>query len=142
VSFWQMIGAMFVFMSTQWTVARAVGHGALQIGQGHFHRTPKGNGGGGGRPDRFAARSEAALGGLLVVGAIVLLATNIYRVFEIDLFATILLLQSLPFLSAVVLATLERSRVNEFSYWQDRHDDRRLPTSSPIKNHVVCNDCD
>jgi exo-beta-1,3-glucanase (GH17 family)/cellulose synthase/poly-beta-1,6-N-acetylglucosamine synthase-like glycosyltransferase len=142
VSFWQMIGAMFVFMSTQWTVARAVGHGALQIGQGHFHRTPKGNGGGGGRRKRFAARSEAALGGSLVVGAIVLLATNIYRVFEIDLFATILLLQSLPFLSAVALATLERSRVNEFSYWHDRHDDRQLPTSIPIKNHVVCHDCD
>jgi hypothetical protein len=126
-------------MSTQWTVARAVGHGALQIGQGHFHRTPKGNGGGG-RPDRFAARSEAALGGLLVVGAIVLLATNTYRVFEIDLFATILLLQSLPFLSAVAVATLERSRVNEFSYWHDRHDEQ--PTSIPIKNPVVCNDCD
>src|SRR6516225_4907922 len=71
VSFWQMIGAMFVFMSTQWTVARAVGHGALQIGQGHFHRTPKGNGGGGRRQNRFAARSEAALGGSLVLGAIV-----------------------------------------------------------------------
>src|SRR5215472_11323614 len=142
VSLWQMLGAMFVFMSTQWTVARAVGHAAVQIGQGHFHRTPKGSMGGGVRAARFAALSEAGLGGSLVVGAIVLLATNIYRVFEIDLFAAILLLQSLPFLSAVLLATLERSRVNEFSYWQHRHDDRQPPTSIPIKNHVVCNDCD
>jgi exo-beta-1,3-glucanase (GH17 family)/cellulose synthase/poly-beta-1,6-N-acetylglucosamine synthase-like glycosyltransferase len=142
VSFWQMVGAMFVFMSTQWTVARAVGHGALQIGQGHFHRTPKGNGGGGARPGRFAALSEAVLGGLLVVGAIVLLASNIYRVFEIDLFASILLLQSLPFLSAVALATLERSSINEFSYWHDRRDDQQLLTSIPSKNQVACHDCD
>jgi exo-beta-1,3-glucanase (GH17 family)/cellulose synthase/poly-beta-1,6-N-acetylglucosamine synthase-like glycosyltransferase len=141
VSFWQMIGAMFVFMSTQWTVARAVGHAAVQIGQGHFHRTPKGSGGRV-RPERFAALSEGALGGSLVLGAIILLATNIYRVFEIDLFAAILLLQSLPFLSAVALATLERSRVNEFPYWHHRHDDRRLSTSIPIKNHVMCYDCD
>jgi hypothetical protein len=129
-------------MSTQWTVARAVGDAALQIGQAHFHRTPKGNGGGGIRRDRFAASSEAALGGSLVVGAIVLLATNIYRVFEIDLFAVILLLQSLPFLSAVALATLERSRVNEFSYWQNRREDGQLPTSIRVNNHVACHTCD
>jgi exo-beta-1,3-glucanase (GH17 family)/cellulose synthase/poly-beta-1,6-N-acetylglucosamine synthase-like glycosyltransferase len=142
VSLWQMLGAMFVFMSTQWTVARAVGHAALQIGQGHFHRTPKGNIGGGVRAARFAALSEAALGGSLVVGAIVLLATNIYRVFEIDLFAAILLLQSLPFLSAVLLATLERSRVNEFSYWQHRREGGQLRTSIPVNNHVACHNCD
>jgi cellulose synthase/poly-beta-1,6-N-acetylglucosamine synthase-like glycosyltransferase/exo-beta-1,3-glucanase (GH17 family) len=142
VSFWQMIGAMFVFMSTQWTVARAVGHAAVQIGEGHFHRTPKGNVGGGVRRDRFVALSEAGLGGSLVVGAIVLLATNIYRVFEIDLFAAILLLQSLPFLSAVALAALERSRVNEFSYGQNRREDGQLRTSIRANNHVACHTCD
>jgi hypothetical protein len=137
-----MIGAMFVFMSTQWTVSRAVGHAALQIGQSHFHRTPKGNVGGDVRRHRFAARSEAGLGGLLVVGAIVLLASNIYRVFEIDLFAAILLLQSLPFLSAVALATLERSRLNEFSHSQRPREDRQLQTPIPVNNQVACHVCD
>jgi exo-beta-1,3-glucanase (GH17 family)/cellulose synthase/poly-beta-1,6-N-acetylglucosamine synthase-like glycosyltransferase len=142
VSFWNMIGAMFVFMSMQWTVARAVIHAALQIGPGHFHRTPKGSVGGGARRDRFAALSEAVLGGSLVVGAIVLFVTNIYRVFEIDLFAAILLLQSLPFLSAVVLATLERLRANDFSYWRHGRHDRQLRASAPISDHVMCHDCD
>jgi exo-beta-1,3-glucanase (GH17 family)/cellulose synthase/poly-beta-1,6-N-acetylglucosamine synthase-like glycosyltransferase len=142
VSFWQMIGAMFVFMSTQWTVARAVGHAALQIGQGQFHRTPKGSVGGGVRRDRFAALSEAGLGGSLVIGAIVLLATNIYRVFEIDLFAAILLLQSLPFLSAVVLATLERSRANQFSHWQYRGEHGQLQPSIAAHSPVACPDGD
>ena len=78
---------------------------------------------------------------MLVIGAIVLLATNIYRVFEIDLFAAILLLQSLPFLSAVVLATLERSRVNEFSYWQHRRADGRLRPSIPVNDYAACHNC-
>jgi hypothetical protein len=51
---------------------------------------------------------EAVLGALLVAGALIICATNIYRFVEIDLFAAILLIQSLPFLSAVALAGLER----------------------------------
>jgi hypothetical protein len=35
-------------------------------------------------------------------------ATNIYRFFETDLFAAILIIQSLPFLSAVALEGFER----------------------------------
>jgi hypothetical protein len=35
-------------------------------------------------------------------------ATNFYRLFETDLFAAILIIQSLPFLSAVALEGLER----------------------------------
>jgi hypothetical protein len=48
------------------------------------------------------------LGALLVAGSITIFATNFYRVLEADLFATILLIQSLPFLSAVALTWLER----------------------------------
>lgn len=51
---------------------------------------------------------EAALGALLVAGYILIFATNFYRVLEADLFAAILLIQSLPFLSAVALVWLER----------------------------------
>jgi hypothetical protein len=51
---------------------------------------------------------ETMLGALLVVGSITIYATNFYRVLEADLFATILVIQSLPFLSAVALVWLER----------------------------------
>jgi hypothetical protein len=51
---------------------------------------------------------EAVIGGLLVVGSILIFATNFYRFVETDLFAVILLIQSLPFLSAVALVWLER----------------------------------
>jgi hypothetical protein len=33
-------------------------------------------------------------------------------------FAAVLVLESLPFLSAVAIAILENSRVNEFSFWR------------------------
>jgi hypothetical protein len=40
-------------------------------------------------------------------------ATNFYRLFETDLFAAILIIQSLPFLSAVALEGLERFRAGQ-----------------------------
>ena len=57
---------------------------------------------------RFTAMPEAVLGALLVAGGITVFATNFYRLFEIDLFAAILIIQSLPFLSAVAMEVLER----------------------------------
>ncbi len=51
---------------------------------------------------------ETVIGGLLIAGGITVFATNIYRFFEIDLFAAVLLIQSLPFLSAATLVWLER----------------------------------
>ena len=36
---------------------------------------------------------------------------------EIDLFALVLAVQSLPFLASVALAALEGSRVNDFAFW-------------------------
>ena len=48
------------------------------------------------------------LGALLVAGGITVFATNFYRLLETDLFATILVIQSLPFLSAVATEVLER----------------------------------
>jgi len=53
-------------------------------------------------------RGRSRLGALLVAGSITIYATNFYRFIETDFFATILLIQSLPFLSAVALVWLER----------------------------------
>ena len=106
ISYRQMFGAMVVFMSMQWTVASAAFKAALPAQKNYFHRTRKG--GGHIARTRFAAKPEAVLGALLLAGGITVLATNIYRLLEIDLFAAILIIQSLPFLSAVALAGIER----------------------------------
>jgi cellulose synthase/poly-beta-1,6-N-acetylglucosamine synthase-like glycosyltransferase/exo-beta-1,3-glucanase (GH17 family) len=106
ISYPQMLGAMVVFMSMQWTVASAAFKAALPAQKNYFHRTRKG--GGYIARARFAAIPEAVLGALLLAGGITVLVTNIYRLLEIDLFAGILIIQSLPFLSAVALAGVER----------------------------------
>jgi exo-beta-1,3-glucanase (GH17 family)/cellulose synthase/poly-beta-1,6-N-acetylglucosamine synthase-like glycosyltransferase len=106
VPYRQMLGAMVVFMSVQWTVASAAFKAAFPARQSYFHRTRKGNGAA--VVTGFTAMPEAVIGGLLVAGAVVVYATNFYRFFEIDLFAVILLIQSVPFLSAVALGGLER----------------------------------
>jgi len=102
----QMLGAMVVFMSVQWTVASAAFKAALPARKNYFHRTRKG--GGGIVHVRFTAIPEAVLGALLVAGGITVFATNYYRLLETDLFAAILIIQSLPFLSAVALEGFER----------------------------------
>ncbi|MGY4418809.1 hypothetical protein ACVWY2_001234 [Bradyrhizobium sp. JR6.1] len=68
----------------------------------------------------FQAFWEAVIGVLLLVGAIVLVVTNGYKqVREIYIFAAVLVLESLPFLSAVAIAILENSRINEFAFWRN-----------------------
>jgi cellulose synthase/poly-beta-1,6-N-acetylglucosamine synthase-like glycosyltransferase/exo-beta-1,3-glucanase (GH17 family) len=102
----QMLGAMLMFMSVQWTVASAAFKAAFPKRPNHFHRTRKGTGAALRAPS--TAMPEAVLSTLLVAGSVTIYATNIYRFLETDLFATILLVQSLPFLSAVALVRLER----------------------------------
>ena len=106
VSYPQMLGAMVVFMSVQWTVASAAFKAALPARKSYFHRTRKGKGGG--FHARLTTMPEAILGALLVAGGIMVFATNFYRLLGTDLFAVILMIQSLPFLSAVVLEGWER----------------------------------
>jgi cellulose synthase/poly-beta-1,6-N-acetylglucosamine synthase-like glycosyltransferase/exo-beta-1,3-glucanase (GH17 family) len=110
----QMIAAALAAMSVQWTVARAVCDGVIKD---HlpFARTAKG---GAGRIREFPAFWETVLGSLLVLGAVVLLATNAQGVREINVFAAVLVIQSLPFLSAAALAALETSRANDFAFWR------------------------
>jgi exo-beta-1,3-glucanase (GH17 family)/cellulose synthase/poly-beta-1,6-N-acetylglucosamine synthase-like glycosyltransferase len=110
----RMLGSVLAAMSVQWTVARAVAFGLIKD---HlpFVRTSKG---GLRRSADFHAFWEAVLAGLLIVGAITLYVTNIKDVREIDIFAAVLLVQSLPFIAAVVLAVVERTRFNDFATWR------------------------
>ncbi len=111
----QMFGAVFAAMSVQWTVARAVGFGVWTASL-PFMRTAKGGATRKG-PD-FPAFWEAVLAGLLLIGAAVVVLTNYKQIHEINIFAVVLVVQSLPFLAAVGIAALEGSRFNEFAYWR------------------------
>ncbi|HWX34365.1 MAG TPA: glycosyltransferase [Steroidobacteraceae bacterium] len=108
----QTAGAMVAAMAMQWTVARAVANGIIKD---HliFVRTAKG--GSARKRVAFPAFEEAVLGGLLVLGAVIVFATNWERVREINLFGCILVVQSLPFLAAAALAAFENSRFNDFA---------------------------
>ena len=111
----QMIGAVIAAMSVQLTVARAVGCGLWKESL-PFNRTAKGGATCKG-PD-FPAFWEALLAALLLAGAVVVVATNHKQIREIDIFAIVLVVQSLPFLAAVLMAALEGSRFNAFGYWR------------------------
>jgi len=113
----QMLGAMIAAMSVQWTVSRAVANGLITE---HlpFARTSKG--GLSRMSIEFQAFWEAVIGVLLLVGAVVLVVmNNSKQVREIYVFAAVLVLESLPFLSAVAIAILETSRLNAFSFWRN-----------------------
>jgi Glycosyl transferase family group 2 len=117
VKWGQMLGAMIAAMSVQWTVSRAVAQGLITE---HlpFARTSKG--GLSRMSIEFQAFWEAVIGVLLVVGAGVLVATNSFKqIREIYIYAAVLLLESLPFLSAVAIAILESSRANSFMFWRN-----------------------
>ena len=67
----------------------------------------------------FQAFWEAVIGVLLLIGATVLVVTNANKqITEIYIFAAVLVLESLPFLSAVAIALLEMSRANSFAFWR------------------------
>jgi cellulose synthase/poly-beta-1,6-N-acetylglucosamine synthase-like glycosyltransferase/exo-beta-1,3-glucanase (GH17 family) len=110
----QMLGAVFAAMSVQLTVAHAVMDGLIKD---HlpFNRTAKGNRAR--KPVQFDGFWELVLGSLLIIGAIVLIANNPLHITEIYLFAVVLVVQSLPFLSAAAIAAIEGSRINEFAFW-------------------------
>jgi exo-beta-1,3-glucanase (GH17 family)/glycosyltransferase involved in cell wall biosynthesis len=110
----QMAGAVCAAMSVQWTVARAVGIGVF-VEHLPFLRTSKG--GNSRKGAEFPAFSEAIIGVLLLIGAFALIITNNKQVREINIFAFVLTVQSLPFLAAVVMGLLEGSRLNSFAYW-------------------------
>src|SRR5260370_30477006 len=107
---------MIAAMSVQWTVSRAVANGLITEHLA-FARTSKG--GFSLMSVEFQAFWEAVIGILLLVGAAVLGVTNNQKeVREIYVFAAVLVLESLPFLSAVALAILENSPGNSVSVWR------------------------
>jgi exo-beta-1,3-glucanase (GH17 family)/cellulose synthase/poly-beta-1,6-N-acetylglucosamine synthase-like glycosyltransferase len=116
VKWGQMLGAMVTAMSVQWTVSRAVANGLITEHLA-FARTSKG--GFSLMSVEFQAFWEAVIGVLLLLGAAVLVVTNSFKeVREIYVFAVVLVLESLPFLSAVAIAILENSRLNSFAFWR------------------------
>ncbi len=129
----QTIGSAFAAMGLQFTIAKAVAEGVIKD---HlpFIRTDKG---GVRKRAGFPARFEAILGFLLLAGAALLLMTNKDEVREIYIFAAVLVVQSLPFLSAAAIAALERSAWNDFAVWRKLAAKiawfipHRLPPASP-----------
>jgi exo-beta-1,3-glucanase (GH17 family)/cellulose synthase/poly-beta-1,6-N-acetylglucosamine synthase-like glycosyltransferase len=110
----QLLGSVLAAMSVQWTVARAVGFGVVKD---HLPFVRTSNGGMRHSND-FDAFWEAVLAGLLICGSVILVSTNYKEIREINIFAVVLLIQSLPFVAAVGLAVIERTRLNEFAYWR------------------------
>ncbi len=131
----QLFAAAATAMSVQWTVARAVGIGLVKD---HlpFVRTDKG---GNARRGDFAATWEAVLAALLLAGAATVIVTNTKEVREIYLFAFVLVVQSLPFLAAVAIALIERSRFNDFATWRALEARTRalLPRRAKAKPEMV-----
>jgi hypothetical protein len=84
-------------------------------------------------PD-FAAFWEGVLAALLLISAALVVITNYKQVRELDLFAAVLVVQSLPFIAAVVMGLIEGSRFNEFAYWKsvEAKVAETLPGPAPI----------
>jgi hypothetical protein len=127
-----MLGSVFAAMSVQWTVARAVGTGLVKD---HLPFVVTAKGGKSKRGEDFPAFWEAVIGGLLIASAVGLWWTNWERVQEINLFALVLAVQSLPFVASVLLALLEMSRANDYAAW--RAFDARLTGALPWRAPAV-----
>ncbi len=111
-----MAGAMISAMSVQWTIASAVATGLIKDNL-PFNVTAKG-GGASRVAVTFQAFWEAIIGGALMVGAIAIVWFNDAGVREHNVFAAVLVLQSLPFLAATGIAVFEGSTFNNFVYWR------------------------
>ena len=131
----QTAAAMVAAMSMQWTVARAVANG-LVTEHLPFVRTAKG-GSTKNKRLRFPAFYEAILGALLLLGAATVIATNYESVREINLFAYVLIVQSLPFLAAAALAAVEETRLNDFVFWRDAEARLRAPLAELLPRRPV-----
>ena len=56
--------------------------------------------------------------GVVRTGALLVLLTNHKEIRELNIYAGVLVIQSLPFVAAVLVAMLEGTRFNEFAYWR------------------------
>jgi exo-beta-1,3-glucanase (GH17 family)/cellulose synthase/poly-beta-1,6-N-acetylglucosamine synthase-like glycosyltransferase len=137
----RMIGSMFAAMSLQWTIARAVG---IAVVNDHLHFVRTAKGGRTRKGPAFPAFHEAILGGLLVLGAVIVYWNNDTQVREVNLFAAVLVVQSLPFLAAVGIAVLDGSRVNDFVFWRnvEARFAELLPRRAAMANVAIANIAD
>ena len=101
----QIPGAAVAAMSLQFTVARAVLTGMIRESL-PFRRTDKG--GNAKRESENPAKWETLLGVLLAFSAVLLMLLNEEQVVEMTVFATTLLVQSIPFLAAAAMVAVER----------------------------------
>lgn len=133
-SLFSTLGAAFAAMALQLTVARAVGDWVVKQHMA-FIRTAKG---GKTAKQAFPAFWEAVLGVLLLGGSALVHANNQHDVLEMHLFAAVLLVQSLPFLAATVLAGLERTPLNDTEFGRKVGDrlialvDREAPVAAAM----------
>ncbi len=104
------IGASIAAMALQFTVARGV---AEWVVKQHMPFIVTAKGGKGAKARKFPAPWELGLGGALVLGAALVWGTNFVNVRETNIFALVLLVQSLPFLAAAGLAWVEGSKLND-----------------------------
>ena len=132
----QMVGAVLAAMSVQWTVARAVGFG-IWTESVPFTRTAKG--GATRKGADFPAFWEGVMAALLLIGAAIVAIENHTQIHEIRIFAVVLVVQSLPFLAAFVLAVIEGSRFNDFAYWRsvEAKAAENLPLPAPVAEAPV-----
>jgi exo-beta-1,3-glucanase (GH17 family)/cellulose synthase/poly-beta-1,6-N-acetylglucosamine synthase-like glycosyltransferase len=110
-----LLGALLASMSVQWTISRAVAAGVIKDSL-PFVVTAKG--GAAKRAASFPAFWEGLIGLALAASAAIVHKTNYERVVEIELLAIVLVVQSLPFIAAFLLAGLEASRINDFAVWR------------------------
>ncbi len=111
----QMLGAVCAAMAVQWTVARAVGMGVIKE-RVPFLRTAKGG------MSLQGSRFPGVLGGGDRRAAADRRADPRHHQLQAgprdQYFRAVLVVQSLPFLAAVVLAAIEGTRFNSFAYWR------------------------
>ncbi len=102
----RIAGAALAAASLQWTVARAIYDGFRLPGL-PFQRTQKGKGPAAADATASPVKAETRIGLALLASAIALFATNTAGIIELNLFASTLAVQSLPFLAATAMYALQ-----------------------------------
>ena len=104
----QIVGAALAAMSLQYTVSKAVVEGMIRDGLA-FKRTEKGGAAKKKKADR-PAQTETVMGLMLLSGAVWLWAANQFDVYEQNLFALTVLIQSVPFLCTTLMSLIEEAQ--------------------------------
>ncbi len=104
----QIVGAALAAMSLQYTVSKAVVEGMIRDGLA-FKRTEKGGLVKKKKADR-PAQTETILGLLLLSGSVWLWLANQFDVYEQNLFALTVFIQSIPFLCTTTMSLIEEAQ--------------------------------